>query len=256
MMLSTTTSGVDDAIVTIEFSNPPVNALSSQVREALTRAFGLLAEPRSAARAVVLRGADHRFSAGGDITELAEPSSPTRDRSVHSSFAALYHSVRDCPVPVIAAIEGYAMGGGFELALCCDLRYVTPTAKLAASAVNMGLVESAHTLASRIPQSYAAELLFTGRSVDGVEAARVGLVTRCVAAADLDSTVMEVADQIASRAPGSTRAAKAVLEMALVDQLTAAGLAEESWLRLRASADHREALAAFQIKRPPVFRGV
>jgi enoyl-CoA hydratase/carnithine racemase len=89
-----------------------------------------------------------------------------------------------------------------------------------------------------------------------VEAARVGLVTRCVAAADLDSTVTEVADQIASRAPGSTRAAKAVLEMALVDQLTAAGLAEESWLRLRASADHREALAAFQIKRPPVFRGV
>jgi enoyl-CoA hydratase/carnithine racemase len=255
-MLSTMTSGVENTIVTLEFSNPPVNALSLEVREALAAALGLLAEPSSTARVVVLRGANHRFSAGGDIAELAEPSSPTRDRSVHSSFAALYQSVRSCPVPVIAAIEGYAMGGGFELALCCDLRYVTPGAKMAASAVNMGLVESAHTLAGQVPQSYAAELLFTGWTVDGVEAARVGLATRCVADADLDSTVAKVAGQIASRPPGSTRAAKAVLEMALVDRLAAVDLAQESWLRLRAGADHTEALEAFQSKRSPRFRGV
>jgi enoyl-CoA hydratase/carnithine racemase len=243
-MLSTMTSGVENTIVTLEFSNPPVNALSLEVREALAAALGLLAEPSSTARV------------GGDIAELAEPSSPTRDRSVHSSFAALYQSVRSCPVPVIAAIEGYAMGGGFELALCCDLRYVTPGAKMAASAVNMGLVESAHTLAGQVPQSYAAELLFTGWTVDGVEAARVGLATRCVADADLDSTVAKVAGQIASRPPGSTRAAKAVLEMALVDRLAAVDLAQESWLRLRAGADHTEALEAFQSKRSPRFRGV
>jgi enoyl-CoA hydratase len=255
MSPSTTTTSVDDAILTLEINNPPVNALSSDVREALTAAFKRAAEPGSPTRVVVLRGANRRFSAGGDITELAEPSNPDRDVRLHASFGALFESVRTCPVPVIAAIEGYAMGGGFELALCCDLRYLTPTATMAASGVNMGLVESAHTLAGRVPQSYAAELLFTGRPIDGVEASRVGLATRCIAEVDFEAAVADVAERIASRAPGSVRAAKTVLEVGLSDQLAATALAGQSWLRLRASVDHREALAAFQAKRPPVFQG-
>lgn len=250
------TSGTEDRILTVQIDNPPVNCLSVSVREGIIAAMDLVAKPDATIRVVVLRGSNHSFSAGGDVHELARESDPTTDRWLHQSFADLFTSVRDCPVPVIAAIEGYAMGGGLELALCCDIRYVTAETRLAASGVNMGLVESAHTLGALVPQAYASELLFTGQSINGSEAARRGLATRCVAASEMDATVADTATQIAGRAPASIRATKAVLRTGITDPGHAGAEARTAWLRLRRSHDHQEALAAFAAKRLPKFRGV
>lgn len=255
MTIITSTAGPDGSILTVTIANPPVNCLSAEVRHSVSTLFEELADDGSATLVVILRGDNHRFSAGGDVYELAQLSGTVADRELHSSFAHLFDSVRECPIPVIAAIEGYAMGGGLELALCCDLRYVTPESKLAASGANMGLVESAHTLPARIPPTYAAELLFTGRAVSGPEAERTGLATRCIPTAEFDATVTDVATQIASRAPGSIRATKEILRTGASDSSHAASLAREHWLKLRASADHQEALAAFKAGRPPRFQG-
>lgn len=255
MTVDSSRSGPDAGILTVTIDNPPVNALSADVRDALTEAFAQVAASDPAIRVVVLQGANKRFSAGGDIRELAEPSDPGRNRLLHKSFARLYSAVRNCPVPVIGAIEGYAMGGGLELALCCDLRYVTPDARLAASAVNMGLVESVHSLVAVVGRSQAAELLFTGQSIDGVEAARVGVATRCVTPAEFHHAVGEVALRIAGSAPMSVRAVKQLLDTEQIGPSEAARLARAMWLSLRTSQDHAEALAAFNAKRPPVFSG-
>ena len=255
MSIVTTTAGLDGSILTVTIANPPVNCLSPDVRHSLSKLFGELADCNSAMRVVILRGDNHRFSAGGDVDELAQRSGTVADRELHSSFTNLFKSVRECPIPVIAAIEGYAMGGGLELALCCDLRYVTPESKLAASGVNMGLVESAHSLPGQIPRSYAAELLFTGRAVRGSEAERTGLATRCIPTAKFDATVADVATQIASRAPGSILATKDVLRIGASDPSRATVLAREHWFQLRASSDHQEALDAFKARRPPRFQG-
>lgn len=254
-MSVTTDALADDTVLVVTIDSPPVNALSATVRDGLTTALAPVGEPDSAVRVVILRGGRHRFSAGGDVHELLEPSSPERNRWLHRSFARLYDAVRECPVPVIAAIEGYAMGGGLELALCCDLRYVTPDARLAASAVNMGLVESVRSLVTRVGPAGAAELLYTGESIDGVEAARRGVATACVPADELDKRVLTVATRIASRAPGSVRAVKRLLRAEVEEPARAGALAGDLWLGLRESGDHREALVAFEARRAPVFRG-
>lgn len=247
-------SGPNGAIATITIDNPPVNALGAQVRADLTTAFQMLSEPHSDARVVILRGAGGRFCGGGDINELAHRDGPEHDRHLHASFASLYDAVRDCPIPVIAVIDRYAMGGGFELALRCDLRYATPETRLAASGVNMGLVESAHTLTHAISASHAAELLFTGDVVDGARAAAMGLVTRAVASEELYGYVTAVAERIATRPPQAVRKAKSVLRLGM-ESPAAASAAVSGWLELRASHDHAEALRAFLNHAEPRFEG-
>lgn len=247
-------SGPDGGIATVTLHNPPVNALGPQMRAELTATFHRFAMAGSDVRVVILRGADGRFCAGGDIHELARREGPADDRRLHESFAALYGAVFDCPMPVIALIERYAMGGGFELALRCDLRYATPTTRFAASGVNMGLVESAHTLARTISPSHAAELLYTGDTIDGARAATVGLITRAVPAEDLDGYVTTVAERIATRPPRAVREAKAVLRRGSAAP-AADSAAEAGWLELRATRDHAEALRAFLDHTDPRFEG-
>lgn len=247
-------SGPDGGIATIAIHNPPVNALGPELRADLTATFHRFATAASDARVVILRGEGGRFCAGGDIHELARRGGPADDRSLHESFAALYNAISGCPIPVIALIERYAMGGGFELALRCDLRYAAPTTRFAASGVNMGLVESAHTLGRTISPSHAAELLYTGDTIDGARAAAVGLITRAVPSDELDGYVTMVATRIATRAPQGVRRAKAVLRLAAAAP-TADSAAEAGWLELRATRDHAEALRAFLDHTDPRFEG-
>lgn len=251
--LRTQRSGRDDAVLTITLNNPPVNALGRELRAELTRTFTEITKDRIRARVVILRGGNGRFSAGGDIAEMARRTGPADDYALHGSFDDLYESVSNCPIPVIALIERYAMGGGFELALRCDLRYATPDVKLAASAVKMGLVESAHTLPSEVSRGHAAEMLFSGDPVDGAQAAAIGFLTRVLPAGDLDRFVTDLAQRIANRPAESVRLTKQVLRAATAVPPGAAELAARNWLMLRAGSDHAEAVAAFRDHREPRF---
>lgn len=249
-------TGNDGMTTVFTMDSPPVNALGAELRGDLTSAFEALEAPNLRARVVVLRGARHRFCAGGDINEMADTHGEAAAQELHASFAKLYAAVRNCPIPTIAVVEGYAMGGGFELLLSCDLCFVTPETQMAASAVNMGLVESAHTLAHRIPRAWATQILFAGERFDGIEAARIGVATRCILQPDLDAVVMQMCERISSRAPLSVRAAKRLLSQAALDQSGTESAARESWLTLQGSADHSEALEAFSEHRTPVFKGM
>ena len=256
-MTSLVNSAENDGMTTVlTMDSPPVNALSAELRGDVAGAFAALASPNLRSRVVVLRGARHRFSAGGDIDELADTHGEAAAEELHASFDKLYAAVRNCPIPTIAVVEGYALGGGFELALSCDICFVTPEAQMAASAVNMGLVESAHTLAHRIPRAWATRILFAGERFDGTEAARVGVATHCIPQPDLDAAVMQECERICSRAPLSVRAAKRLLSLAILDPSGIESAARESWLALQKSADHSEALEAFAEHRPPIFKGM
>ena len=141
----------------------------------------------------VLTGNAHCFSAGGDIRELASLDDAEMARHVHADYLELYRSWYTVPVPTIAAIRGYALGGALELALSCDLRYATEESFFAASGVKMGLVESAHSLPTVVHDTTAAEMLFTAPPGLGRRGRqRPGLVTRVVS--DLEQDVAEVAD--------------------------------------------------------------
>jgi len=242
-------------VLILTIGNEPVNALDADTRRGLIAAFEGIAAQVESTHVVVLRGAAGRFSAGGDIREMLVRNGPDGDRALHESFSSLYRTVLKCPVPVIAIITGYAMGGGLELALNCDLRYAAADARLAASGVNMGLVESVHTLSRVTTAGFAAELLLSGAPVTGAEAARTGLVTRSLPSGEVEEYAMAVAERIASRPPRSVRATKEVLQLAAYSAQQASELASRRWLELRSSRDHEEALCAFQDHREPQFEG-
>lgn len=253
MTVTVETSESDDRIAMVAIDNPPVNALDEATRDGLLSAFASLSEGRRGTHVVLLRGAGGRFCAGGDISEMSCLGDGAADRALYESFSAVYTAVRTCPLPVIALIENYAMGGGFELALQADLRYAGPKARLAASAVNLGLAESAHTLSTLIGPSHAAELLLTGRTIDGTYAARVGILSRCVPTEKLEDYVTTTATHIASRPLASVRATKQILLAGTRPPAHATQLAHDRWLALRSSHDHHEALTAFLDHRAPHF---
>ncbi|HEY9474754.1 MAG TPA: enoyl-CoA hydratase/isomerase family protein [Mycobacteriales bacterium] len=238
--------GSDGAVLWVRIDHPPVNALAGPVRAGLIRAAKAAHDER--VRVAVLIGGDRCFSAGGDIDELASLANDEDARRVHSEYLDLYRSWLTVPVPTIAAIRGYALGGGLELILNCDLRYATDDAFFAASGVRMGLVESAHSLPRVLPDTVAAEMLFTARRVSAGQAAASGLVTGVVA--DLEAEVSEVATSIARHPAAAVRATKDVLRIA-----RSAGSAEASeaatahWRMLQRADAHRDAAATFLARR-------
>ena len=206
--------------------------------------------------AIVVTGSAKAFAAGADIKEMEDKTSLEMSLGDHFGAWGRFAAVR---TPVIAAVAGYALGGGCELAMMCDIIVAADTAKFGQPEINLAVIPGiggTQRLVRAIGYYKTADLVLTGRMMDAVEAERSGLVSRVVAADELLDEVGAMADQIAARSRPSVYAAKAALDVALETTL-AEGLRYEkqAFAALFATDDQKEGMAAFREKRPPEFRG-
>jgi enoyl-CoA hydratase len=243
------------ALVTIR--RPDVlNALSFDLLDQLADAFDALdADP--ACRAIVLTGAgDRAFAAGADIRELARQtpiSLLTEDRF------AVWDRIGAVRKPLIAAVQGFALGGGCELALTCDLIVAAEDARFGQPEITIGVMPGAggtQRLPRAIGKARAMDLVLTGRPISGVEAAEMGLVTRAVASQAVLGEALSLAASIAAQPPVAVLAAKEAVKLAQELPLSA-GLRHErrAFYALFASEDQTEGMAAFAEKRRPEWKG-
>ncbi|HEY0301008.1 MAG TPA: enoyl-CoA hydratase/isomerase family protein [Rhizomicrobium sp.] len=240
------------ALLTID--NPPMNALGRAARTALLARLDAI-EADADIRAVILTGhGDKAFCSGDDLKEQAE--AQKSGSSAHlGEFGMVLERIEAYRLPVIAAVNGWCLGGGLELASVCDIRIASAAAKFVCSGVNVGLMASAYRLPRLIGVARAKHMLLTGSPVDATTADRFGLVTAVHAPDALLAEAIALAERIASRAPLSVEATKRTV--ALAPDLTpqeAAAVSNKELAVLGRSADHKEALAAFVEKREPVFR--
>lgn len=253
-MITLTTARVS----TIELDDPPLNLVTRAMMERLEEALAQLAADREV-RAVVVTGAgDRAFCAGSDVKEFEELAGRVAEGKLLYE-KHVYRMLAELPVPTIAAIEGDALGGGLELALCCDLRVASQRARLGMPEVRLGVIPGSggtQRLPAVIGPARAKELILVGDLIDAEHAERIGLVNRVVAPGEARAAAHELADRIAQRGPVAVREAKVLIERAR-DRDIDAGLAAEldASERVFASADMREGARAFFAKRPPDFSG-
>jgi enoyl-CoA hydratase len=247
-------SRIGEHIALLEIDNPPTNALGSAMRKKLLERLAALEEDLSV-RAVVLTGHGSSFCSGDDLKEReAALGESGEDDSETIGFAQILARLEKFRAPTIAAVNGWAAGGGLELALCCDIRIASTDARFVCAAVNVGLIASAYRLPRLIGIGRAKHMLLTGSPHDAATAERFGLVTQVHAPDALLAGARSLAERIASRAPLSVEATKRVSSRAL--ELSPEGAADavgEEFIKLVVSHDHAEALAAFREKREPKF---
>ncbi len=246
-----------DGIGTIRLDRPPMNALNTQVQEEL-RAAATEAAEEPGVRAVVLWGGERVFAAGADIKEIAE-TTYAQMAARAAALSSAFDTVARIPKPVVAAITGYALGGGCELALACDWRVVAQDARLGQPEIRLGLIPGAggtQRLARLVGPARAKDLIFSGRMVDAEEALRIGLADRVVPAAEVYASAVELVRAYTGGPALALRAGKLAVDGGLGMDL-ASGLAWESQLfaGLFATDDMREGTAAFIDKRAPRFTG-
>ncbi|MCI4327083.1 MAG: enoyl-CoA hydratase-related protein [Thermoplasmata archaeon] len=238
--------------------NPKVNALSTALLTELEHRLDAL-ESNPEVRAVVVTGDGQYFSAGADLKEMATLGMDDAPRMVRRG-QALFERLHALRPPVIAAVNGLALGGGLELALACDLRVAGESAKLGAPEANFGLLPAyggTQRLARLLGSAKAMELIFTGAMVAGTEAARIGLVNKVVPAGQELRAARDLAHTIAQKAPKAIAGAKRAIRLG-ADRSLADGLALEAEAfetEVLGSSDLGEGILAFVEHRPPKFTG-
>jgi len=248
-----------DGIATITLNRPAVhNAMNERMREELTACFGELARAEDA-RVIIVTGTGERaFSAGADIREFVAPQVPVRFRD--SRRRVDFRAAMDrCPQPIIAAIRGFALGGGLELALACDIRIASEDSQLGLTEVNLAIIPGGggtQRLPRLVGRGKALEMILTGARVDAREALRIGLVERVVPATEVLSSAQALARTLAEKAPVALRYAKEAVVKGLGVPLED-GLRLENDLAtlLRTTDDRVEGAKAFLEKRKPRFTG-
>ncbi len=230
-----------------------LNALNGQVADEVAAAASAF-DVDEGVGAIVVTGSEKAFAAGADIKEMEAMTSAEMLSTDHFGAWREFAAVR---TPVIAAVAGYALGGGCELAMMCDIILAADSAKFGQPEINLGVIPGmggTQRLIRAVGYYKAAELVLSGRIIGADEAERIGLVSRVVPAADLLAEATALAETIASKSLPSVYAAKATLDAAMETPL-AEGLAAEkvAFAELFDTADQKEGMAAFREKRPPHF---
>jgi enoyl-CoA hydratase/carnithine racemase len=235
------------------------NALNTQMGRDLLAVFAGLAEEPGEARCVVLSGTGERaFCAGGDLNER-NGMTDAQWQAQHLVFERMVRAVIDCPLPVIAAVNGAAYGGGLEIALGCDFIYAARTARFALTEVTLGIMPGCggtQNLPRAVGERRAKELILTGGAFSAEEAMAFGLVNRVCEPDRLLGEAIETARRIARNGPLSVRQAKHAIHHGLELSLANGMLFEiEAYNRLIPTDDRREGIAAFNEKRAAGFTG-
>jgi enoyl-CoA hydratase len=235
------------------------NALNTQMGLDLVALFEALAMQPGGVRCAVLTGAGEKaFCAGGDLKDR-DGMTDEAWRDQHVVFERMARAILFCPVPVIAAVNGAAYGGGCEIAACCDFIYAADAARFALTETRLGIIPGAggtQTLARAVGERRAKELLLSAEAFSAAEAALWGLVNRVFPSAELVGAALARAAQIAANAPLAVRQAKQAIQrggqMSLADALT---FEIEAYNRLVPTHDRVEGVRAFNERRKPVFEG-
>jgi len=244
--------------VTIDHPSSALNAVDERLHHDLTAVCAGL-KRETEARAVVLTGRGRAFSAGGDFAWFPALQEPGRLEALRRDAKQLIWDLLDVEVPIVAAVNGHAMGLGASIALLCDVIFMADTATIGDPHVRVGIVAGdggAAIWPLALGPARAKEYLLTGDPLTAAEAERIGLVNHVVPAAELDAQAMAFAARLAAGAPLAVRYTKLAVNKLVKEALNVA-FDTSTALELLTfhSEDHREALAALREKRPPVFKG-
>jgi enoyl-CoA hydratase/carnithine racemase len=238
---------VDQGVATLRLDRPKMNALNAQMQEEIRAAAGE-ASARHDVKAVVVYGGERVFAAGADVKEMAQMSyvdMVARSGALQSSFS----SVAAIPKPVVAALTGYALGGGCELALCADVRFAAEDAVLGQPEILLGIIPGAggtQRLSRLVGPSRAKDIIFTGRFVRADEALAIGLVDRVVPADQVYDEAVGWARQFTGGATYALRAAKEAVDQGLeVDLQTGLAIERQQFAALFATEDRRVGMTSF-----------
>ena len=235
-------------------NGPPVNAQNAQFLEELTHVFDTISD-RAEVRVAILTGAGKVFSAGVELRARSKVGAEPGDRWQHSRRAReTFHAIRECKKPVIAALNGPALGAGLGLAASCDILIAAEEASLGLPEIDVGLLGGGRHAMRLFGHSLVRRMMLTGYRVPGAELYRLGVVERCVPRAQLMDVAMEFARDIAAKSPTAIRLAKDALNV--IEELSLRdGYRHEQNMtaQLGGHPDSKEAMAAFLEKRRPVF---
>ncbi len=251
---------VDEHLLIVRFNRPEVyNALNTDTSRDLIDIFGPLAFTPGDLRCIILTGAgDKAFSAGGDLKERRGMDDAAW-RAQHAIIEEAAYAVLNCAVPVIVAVNGVAMGGGCELALCGDFILASETAKFGLPEVTRGIMPGAggtQNLPRAVGERRAKQIVMTGMHVGAAQALAWGMVNEVCAPEALMPRAIEVARQICDNAPIAVRQVKKSIHQGMQMDLTSALAFEvQAYDRMITTEDRHEGVAAFNEKRKPAFKG-
>lgn len=248
----------EGSMVVVTLDRPPVNALTTTMIEDMGRTFDGL-ENDSEVGVIILTGAgNNAFCAGGDIQEMSTIE-PAKALDVIRRGSEIFWKIEHCEKSVIAAINGFAMGAGLELAMACDVRVASDRARFSQPEVNLGMIPGyggTQRLAHLVGKAKAKELIMTGRTIRADEALRMGLVNQVVPDGEELRAAKDMATQILSRAPLAVRASKKAINEGLEKPYRNGFITETQYFgQLLDSEDLKEGIRAFLEKRQPKWKG-
>jgi enoyl-CoA hydratase/carnithine racemase len=249
---------IDGHVAEITLNNPPANTFTAEGLAALTDCVAALNRNATVYAAIVTGHGEKFFSAGADLKSFAD-GDKVRARLMAQRFGAAFEALQLARPVIIAAINGYAMGGGLECALACDLRIAEEQAQMALPEASVGLLPcgtGTQTLPWLVGEGWAKRMILTNERIDAATALRIGLVEQVVARGAARQTALDLARRVTTLSPRAVNYSKQLIHEARKGTPRAAALAleRERFLDLFESEDQREGVAAFLEKRPPVWK--